>query len=158
MYIYTVILFCILRFPQTGKTTAIILTAVWETSASRHHGDPFEGAVKLLTSQHYRIEGFKVGSQLYPIIPRNASLPDSECKFLSRLAICKHIIMHCKNELSRHKLFLIYVWKRTAIFSKYILTRIACSILVKIHLERLSIYENVNNYSLNKSCLLRKLF
>ena len=56
--------------------------AVQETGDSRYLGGPTEGPTEPLgPSQHYRIEGFKEGPLLYPIMPRHASLSDSKYKF-----------------------------------------------------------------------------
>ena len=65
------------------KTTAIPRIAVRETDISRHHEDLIEGPLKSFgPSEYYGIEGLKGGGLNFTtIMPSNASLSDSWCKF-----------------------------------------------------------------------------
>ena len=66
----------------SGKITAIRRIAVRETGISRYHRDPIKGSPETpRTSQHFYIGGFKGALNWDPIMPRDASLSDSECKF-----------------------------------------------------------------------------
>ena len=52
-----------------------------ETDVSRHHGDPIAGTRETShTSQQYRIEGIKGGPNCSPIMRRDASLSDKQCR------------------------------------------------------------------------------
>ena len=66
--------------PQTGKTAAIRRAAVREERALGIRGDQLRDS--LGPSQHYRIKG---AYNLFPIMPRHASLSDGECKFFSSI-------------------------------------------------------------------------
>ena len=56
--------------------------AVREASVSRYNGGPIEGSPETpRTSQHYHFEGLKGALNWSPIMPRDPSLSDSQCKF-----------------------------------------------------------------------------
>ena len=68
---------------QTGKTTAIRRTTVWETSVSRHHEGPIKCPLETspYTSHHTIVLkglSLKGGPLFFPIMPRDASLSDSQ--------------------------------------------------------------------------------
>jgi len=84
------------------KKTAIRRIAVRETGVSRHHGGSTKGPPKPIgPSQHYRIEGFKGGPQLVPIMPRDAFLSDNRCYF-SQSGNCCRIHLHFKTSNIHH--------------------------------------------------------
>ena len=66
---------------QTWKIKVIRGGAVRETCVSQQHGDPFEDTSNPPTSKHYLIEGFKEVWNCSPIMPMDASLSDSRCKY-----------------------------------------------------------------------------
>ena len=71
IYFYSFILFIIHiyggRGRLSGKTTAIRLIAVRDTSVSEHHGALIDGPHETSrTTQHYRIVKFKGGPLFFP--------------------------------------------------------------------------------------------
>ena len=65
------------------KAAAIRLLAVRETGVFRHHMDAILGPPETpRTSQHYHIEGLKGALNWAPIMPLDACLSDSRCKYL----------------------------------------------------------------------------
>ena len=67
-------------WPRLEGTT-IRRIGVRETGVSRLHGCLIKSPIDVpRTSQHYRIEGFKGVINWFPIIPKHASLSNSQCE------------------------------------------------------------------------------
>jgi len=77
--IYYIIIY-LLHHIQTGKTTPIRRTDVREAGVSRHQGAPNRGHPPWNPSDHHSTIVLR-GSRAAPMMPRDASLSDSRCKF-----------------------------------------------------------------------------
>ena len=74
--------FCPDASGRVGKTTAIRLLSVWETSVSRPYGGSnWVPLNPLEPSHHYGIDGFKEALNWATIILKHARLSDNSCNF-----------------------------------------------------------------------------